>query len=282
MRRSRETSIIRDEFGVVVGVTLKADFTAEHEWGIQELKTALGVDDSKLGIDGRLINDAQFMYLLKGKKGMYLYVLGHTYSGIDVSMLDQSSELHCLRDETLSSAWSGRDMCVYAKNPEDVSALEQIYHRAKDKDVAIGLGGSDPRNPFDRQGLSLMIVSRMLPDVLQEVYDGDLDYQNLQIADKDTGLGEALNKKYRGDNPLDNWFNRPKIRAQWASGHHETRGDTPIAECTKYPVVYWLSTNGSERYYGWYTVEEINQWLDTGKGIIEDEKNERDEQYASR
>jgi len=264
MRRSRETSIIRNDNGAVIGVVMKADFTAEHEWGIKDLKNTLGVNDTKLGIKGRIINDCNRVFYFKTKKGAYLCVPG--YFDPEPDKLDKESELHGWRDETLSSAWSGRDMYIYAKGEEDVLALEEIYKQAQKKNVAIGLGGVDPRNPFDRAGLNIMIVSNMPEDVLQKIYDDDLDYRNLQKADKKTKLKEAIKTKYEGT------WNKPSIRAEWAKGHRETREEKPIAETTKYAVVYWL--NASD-YYGWYTVEEIRQWLKTGKGIIEDEKRSK-------
>jgi hypothetical protein len=263
MRRSRETSIIRDDNGVVIGVTMKADFTAEHEWGIKDLKNTLGVNDTKLGIKGRIINNCGRLFYFKTNKGAYLCVPG--YFDPKPENLDKEGELHGWR-ETLSSAWSGQDMYIYAKGEKDVLALEEIYKQAQKKNVAIGLGGADPRNPFDRAGLNIMIVSNMPKDVLQKIYDDDLDYQNLQKADKKTKLKEAINAKYK-----DTW-KKPSIRAGWANGHSATREGKPIAEATKYAVVYWLNAGD---YYGWYTVEEIREWLKTDKGIIASEKNKK-------
>lgn len=262
MRRSRETSIIRDEDGKFIGIAMKADFTSEHEWGIKDLKNTLGVNDTKLGIKGRIINDCSRLFYLKGQKGAYLCV--PHYFDPEPDQLDKESELHGWRDETLSSAWSGSDMYIYAKNSEDIQALEGIYLQAQKKNVAIGLGGADPRNPFDRDGLVIMIVSNIPKDALQKVYDNDLDYRNLQKADQKTKLKEAIKAKYAGT-----WTLKPSIRAAWAKGNIATRNGKPIAETTKYSIVYWLN---SSDYYGWYTVEEIRQWLKTGKGIIEDEK----------
>lgn len=265
MRRSRETSIIRNEDGRLVGIGMKADFTAEHEWGIQGLNDTLGVKTTKLGVAGRTIHDCRRMFYLKGKKGAYLYV--PSYFDPDADKLDKHSELHGWRGETLSSAWSGNDMCIYAKNKEDILVLEEIYKQAQNKNVAIGLGGADPRNPFERAGLSLVIISEMPKDILQSIYDADLDYKNLQKADKKTKVRELLKSKYAGQ-----WVVVPTVSAEWAKGHHATRNDKPIAETTKFPVVYWLN---SKDYHGWYTVEEIRQWLKTGKGIIEDEKHSK-------
>lgn len=40
MRRGREVTVIRDDEGKIVVVSLGADFCAEHEWGIKKLKEA--------------------------------------------------------------------------------------------------------------------------------------------------------------------------------------------------------------------------------------------------
>lgn len=265
MRRSRETTIIRDDNGTLIGIAMKADFTAEHEWGIQDLKAKLGVKNTKLGIQGRVIHAPGSVFLLKSKKGAYLYV--PAYFEPDTDKLDKESELHGWREETLSSAWSGKDVCVYAKNKEDIQALEEIYAHVQKKNVAIGLGGADPNNPFERAGLNLMIVSQMPNDVLQKIYDDDLDYSNLQKADKKTKLKEAIQAKYEGQ-----WVGKPRISPSWAKDCPATRNEKPIAESTKYTVVYWMN---SSKYCGWYTVEEIRQWMKTGKGIIEDEKRSK-------
>ena len=73
MRRSRETEILRSEDNQVVGIWMKADFTSEHEWGVKDLCNLLGVDGEKLGIDGRTITSAEYLSLIRGKKGLYLY-----------------------------------------------------------------------------------------------------------------------------------------------------------------------------------------------------------------
>lgn len=241
---------------------MKADFTAEHEWGIEDLKNKLGVNGTKLGIKGRIINDAKSLYLLHGSKGAYLCVPAYFHP--ESERLDKETEIHGWKENALSSAWSDKDFYIYAQTHEDIALLQELYDQARKKNVAIGLGGSDPRNPFDRAGLSIVLVSRMSKDVLQSIYDEDLDYKNLQKADKKTKLGAILDAKYKGQ------WKRPRIRAAWAKDHRAMRGDEPIESTTKYPVVYWLN---ADRYYGWYTVEEIRQWLNTGSGIIEDEKH---------
>lgn len=261
MRRSRETTIVRNEDGIATGVAMKADFTAEHEWGIDKLNAILGVKRSKLGIAGRTIINTEKLHLVHGKKGTYLYT--DNYLMYDASRLDKHHELHS-HSSPLTSAWSDEAFCVCATKKEDIEVLEEIYKRAQKKDVAIGLGGNHPDNPFDRPGLGIYIISRMSKDLVEKIYNVDLDWQKLQKADKKTKVAKELEAKFH---PSRIGFS---VKAAWAENHHEKRGDKPIEETTQFPVVYWLRFID---YCGWHTVEEIRQWIQTGTGIIQEQKD---------
>jgi hypothetical protein len=108
---------------------------------------------------------------------------------------------------------------------------------------------------FQNGGLVLAIASKMPADKKQTMYDLDANHDKLLKASRKTGIEERLqkaNKKYFALSP------------RWAEKDKELT--------TKFPVVYWL--NPFEQHlnnHGWYTVEQLDQWIE-GKGPIPKEK----------
>ena len=274
MRRSRETEILRNEDNQVVGVWMKADFTAEHEWGIKDLCDLLGVDGEKLGIDGRTITSVECLSLIKGKKGLYLYA-NHYVTDKDVAeRLDKHQELHTYSktDVPVDSAWSGKTFCVLAKDDETKSALEEIYQAAQTNDFTLWIGGGG-NNPFDRGGLVIAIKSRISQEATQHMLEHDQNERDLKEESERLGI-EAKVK----DCKHVAWGY--KVFPCWAAqrkGFAERNGKG-IEERTEHKVVYWLRGRDIS---GYFTVEEINEWVDKNTGIIADEIKQNTEKRVN-
>ena len=62
--------IIMNDVEECAGIHLRADYCAEHEWGIKGFKRSFGMDETKLGIEKRRIRNNGGVYLVKfTKKG---------------------------------------------------------------------------------------------------------------------------------------------------------------------------------------------------------------------
>lgn len=264
MRRSRETEILRNEDNQVVGVWMKADFTAEHEWGIRDLCGLLNVDSEKLGIDGRTIANIESLVLIQGKKGLYLYANRYATDKDIAERLDKHQELHTYSktDIPVDSAWSDKTFCVLAKDDETKYALDEIYQAAQTNDFALWIGGGG-NNPFDRGGLVIAIKSRISQEVTQHMLEHDQNERDLKEESERLGI-EAKVKACKhvdwGYKAFPYWTAQRKGFAQ--------RDGKGIKERTEYKVVYWLRGRDVSDYF---TVEEINEWVDNNSGVIADE-----------
>lgn len=58
MRRGNDNGWLLDDEGKLIGISLGADFTAEHEWGIKDIQAGFGISsDLKIfGIARRLVS----------------------------------------------------------------------------------------------------------------------------------------------------------------------------------------------------------------------------------
>ena len=114
--------------------------------------------------------------------------------------------------------------------------------------------GVSPSHVFKNGGLVLTIISRLPDEIITNTYEKDKDYYELQVAAKATGIYERLKeagKKYHALSP------------RWTD---ENKKD----------VAFWLNPWGQDKYnFGWYTVQDLDDWIaDEGK-IIKTENQKR-------
>lgn len=235
---------------------MKADFTSEHEWGVKDLYDSLGVDSEKLGVDGRTITSAECLSLMQGEKGLYLYANVYGWDKDTAERLDKHHELHThsKADVPVDSAWSERTFCILAKGDETKSALEEIYQAAQTNDFALWIGGGG-NNPFDRGGLVIAIKSRISQEATQHMLEYDQNERDLKEESERLGVEvkvKACKHVEWGYNAFPYWTTRCK----------------GIEERTEHKVVYWLRGRDVS---GYFTVEEINDWVDNNTGVVADE-----------
>lgn len=263
MKRSRETEILRTEDNKIVGIWMKADFTAEHEWGIADIYSLFEVNTNLLGVKKRTIRSAKPARLLHGKKADYL--IGIETWRTDESLLtwlEKTTELHSsYKPDDINSIWSGEGFCVVAKNEQDKQILQEIYQAFQKKDVALWIGGGGD-NPFDSGGLVVAIKSRMSQESIKNMLEHDKNEKNLKSSSKRLGIEDKIKvcKHADGYKVFPYWTNQKIGFTQ--------RDGKGIEERTKHKVVYWLR---GRDLYDYFTVEEINEWLKNNTGIIADE-----------
>lgn len=262
MRRGRD-SVFQIVGNELLYVALGADHTAEHEWGIKDIKRSLGIpetpDRQNAGIEARIatkLPDRMAYLSLKGSKSKKDPCPQTKALVVGVDGVDESSYLFTSwdalifprpwRDEpppTHATAWCGESFGIRAV--ESLwPALDQLWAAMQRLDLAIWVGASGPFG--GGLGLILGIPSAIPNESLQMMRDGDLDNITLKETAEATGIEARL--KAAGKK----WF---ALSPRWAND-----------EKTK--VQFWLNPMDQKRNNaGWFDVQALDQWAD-GKGPV--------------
>ena len=246
--------------GKLVGFNLGADFTSEHEWGIDGIKKAFGIDNSKIGIDGRsisLIPNTLIYQDIKINKvtywflGLLRYPLKYFFNHEDDKLKEsdiQNFELSPYgEDFTVATSWDDSSFGILV-NDKNKFIVESLYNSFSNKDVVVGIS---PSHAFQNGGLKFLIKSLLEQDVIDSVMIADLDRITLKNTAEKTGIYKILekaDKKYFALSP------------RWKDDD-------------KQDVIFWLNPYNQQLYNsGWFTVNDLKDWVkDKGKII----KNKR-------
>jgi hypothetical protein len=261
----------------VIGVSLGFDFTAEHEWGIEGIREALGmqefdveehlkkIKENKLGVSTRIAttdknivttsftHDGENYYVFYVDRTNCIYVeekdLVNTITKMFGYILKQEIE-----DNRVLTAWSSGDICIVV-GEEDKELPEKFKKAAKESNLFVG--EFHDGNPFSNSSLTLFLSDNLTKDFKKSLLEHDKDRIKLERADRTTGIRDVLKKK----------------EAEWRKKHEGRSFTTPWSymalsprwkskEDTKYKVVYWLNPIDQKLInYGWYNVEELMKWV---------------------
>lgn len=252
--------------GKLLGVSLGFDFCAEHEWGIKGIQAAFGLDTKKLGIDKRAqtqeVKVHAFDFKAKctyrtpeGKWKDRKFTAYALTTDCDMGwQKPEDWEANAKREfrfqaadkDLVAACWDEDAFAIATSNKEHRDLLLEAI---KQKDTAIG-HLKTTLAAFENSSLGVFIRSRLPKELLDGCYAEDLDYQNLQKAAKDTDIySKVPTNRYHALSPK--WLKDFKKHSE-----------------TKHPVMFWLNPTGQdENNCGWYTVEELEQWM-KGKGPI--------------
>ena len=271
MRRGREGKILYGEDGAVIAVSLGADFTAEHEWGIDRIQGLLGIKGASrvdlqlttmerlkeffglqkydTGIEARTMTKAPSVVDNLGTKGVKDKHSGLTFYGIGIRehyYFDREVDWKTYVDwfnkdrEELIGHWSGDRFLFMCPDKKVVQEFKDAFDRM---DIAVWVGGS---GPFQNGGLVIAIASRVPQGLRDDMAAVDLDRIALQKAAHATGIYQKLKGAGKSYYALS-----PRWKDEAKSG-----------------VKFWLNPQEQNIYnYGWYGVEELEQWA-KGTGPI--------------
>lgn len=284
MRAGMRPEWLCDAVGRVVALNLGADFTAEHECGIKGLKRILGMDGQveeysrekpiytkPHGIARRTITDGSQVKLFEHKGEALLICQGehyHKYLSENIERHGADAvwdryipgDLRSWRAKDLATAWDDSSFGVLAKKA-DVEKLRELYQAFQANNIAVWLGA---RVLFKNGGLVLCIADRAPSECLETMRAGDEDTEKLQAASDATGITKRLADAGKG------YF---ACSPRWITDDMKKK--------SAHPVMYWLNpTEQDKNNYGWYTVEQLDQWI-KGAGPIPNKGVSR-EQTASR
>lgn len=248
------------ENGVLIGLSLGWDFTAEHEWGIAGIKSEFGIPDVAThrvhGVNARAVTRCSKNVRIyeDPKRGFTYLTLLSEFDGNNISpeRLDTWMGIwEHLPADSVHTAWSQHDFAIRAQNADEREKLREFAAAFRRKDVLVFLGGGD--GPFENAGLVIAIKSHVPKKYRESMVKIDLDALNLSEMVEKTGIKQRLQAaklKYLALSPK---FLDAEGRAK---------------RNTKYPVMFWLNPADQRKHqYGWYTVEDLERWID-GTGPV--------------
>jgi hypothetical protein len=237
----------------VVGINLDADFCAEHEWGIEQLRRRLGISEDPisqglLGIDGRKTTEFPEEYFaLPDVDGYKLLVFCDNVKRWD-NFEYLAREMHLGGNTPIRAAWDESSFAIAIKGKE-VEFIQQLFEAFKNKDVAIWLGGG---GAFGNAGLVIVIASLVREEHKAVMLKADESRKRLLEAVKATGIEEKLKAAGKG-------FFEDKgylaLSPRWVD-EKETA------------IHFWLNPNDQRKdNCGWFTLQDLLDWIE-GKGPI--------------
>lgn len=255
MRRGRDNGLLLSDDKTLVGINLGADFTAEHEWGIDDLKRLFGVPNEGLGIvkctmtkmpthrSWSLKKEVPCVKLIETDLATVLIVSQYLENYSKELPRDLMRYGH--HDQELISAWDDKSLGINAAKPEDREAVREIYSAMQKNDIALWIGGG---GVFQNGGLVLAIVSRIPKESLQTMHDADADREKLAKAAEATGIAKKLEKAGK------RYY---ELSPKWIEGFNPQNKNPK----SKHPVIFWLNPmDQQDNNYGWFTVEELELW----------------------
>jgi len=282
MRRSK-LSTIEDEKGNA-GLFLESDFCSEHEHGIPGVQGIMNIDKGLVGIDGRTTGKSiNYPSVLFGETSAYVWFWIERYHNEEertLKDLQSCREMGVNKHITNAAGWDEDSIGVWINKktaPKELTSATQSIVQAltKKEPLVIMLGGKT--NPFGGGGL--IVVTRAAIDLRPEINQRylDADAAGKALAAVWEPIGKRLNLmmktptfgKYQQRYHSESQYHRnEKYLSVCYLGPKELEA-TPVKDSI-YPFQLWLNPDVQDLYAsGWYTVEQIEQWIKGEGPVIE-------------
>lgn len=284
MRLSYRTHLLRNEAGDLCGIYSEADFCAEHEHGLGPLYRDMGCGDVAIeGIErytpsATAIEKGRFPVLGKSKfwfrddKGKKKWVTRATFASCAIEHMPSGGYIPSSSAEATVS-FSDRGFLVVSRSDEMDAFLKILAERAKERDIAVFMGGLGSGNPFNRGGLVIAIPSLVSDEDKETLRSSHENARLLEEAATRTGIRERVaakvNETKAGGWGLNSPFHLYAISPGWAP-QAEVEGSEAQVGAGQREVRFFL--NNGRGIYGWYSVADIDDWLAGHGKVLEDEK----------
>lgn len=273
MRHSRNGDWFGDKQGNLVGIDLGADYCAEHEWGIDKMKSKFQIKSQQLkdspwgtwwkevleirknktprlfGIESRMINhvpenlirgEHKIKHDEKSITSYYICLAYHRPWAEEPIKVGDQYLGGWLNDKGFNSYWGEEAFFFTSPNKE---RIDEMWNAFQNKDIALFLGGG---GPFQNAGLTFLIASKLDKSYVEQMHDADKDHWELLNAAVDTGIYQKLEKADCG------------FYACKPSWKNKKGGE----------LQFWLNpADQQNNEHGWYTVKDLEDWT-KGKGKI--------------
>lgn len=266
MRQGLFKSSILLQDGVFFGFCLGADYCAEHEHGIKDLKDDFGIKDTSdpIGVKAMQItkvNPDKFLFFTKGQTTYLLYtnqvMWAKDKEKFKADFHRRPVELSLYGDKQMTGAWSDRDFGIAVKGKQNAADLKTLWEAIQKKDVAFGFTSALPA--FDNAGLCIFIVSKFPKVHNDSLIAQKIEANKLQAAADKTGLIDYLTKKGKGE-----YKGYYACRPSW--NYFESMVGREVPE-TPDGLIWWLNPyNQQEDGYGYFSTQELKDWADGKEG----------------
>ena len=253
----------------VLGVLLEAEHCAEHEWGIKPLQNTLGIDSTKLGVEGRQTSNTENLY-----SGKDWFWLGHGNVNTPTK-LDVLGLYGYIKHAVASGLWYDSEAAAAlnkSATDDHKLAFKLIHECIKNKQPLFVMRGGS--GPFGGGGLVVCPAALVPEEVRLSLYQADVARDELASAWKP--VEAMLIEKRKEVKPTefhqwvsqwrDAWY-RPEELCRWMALVPRQLEDAPV-DGSHYRFKLWLNPEQQQlNEAGWYTVEQILEWF-KGKGPV--------------
>lgn len=284
--------VINDKF---IGIALGYDYCAEHEWGIADLKRLCGMPEASkknMGVKNRTITkcppfvfkeethkNKKFAILYTGrawddKESMEKYLPHDFKNWIDDLLWNEkwNKEHPDTRGDkdNISTAWDGGSFGVAVVGDKEVEYLKELKEAIEKCNLVIAVANLRAKNPFAGSSLCLLIADRVPKETADAMFHGDKEYFDREDYEEKIGM-----KKIIAKNGNKNSYQGAKYfmacSPKWLDYNNEegTLEERKRKLNTKYDIEYWINYSDDDNNFGWYTVEEIREWMTGNKKLSE-------------
>jgi hypothetical protein len=280
-------SIQSEEDGKVWGVNLGYDYCSEHEWGVDGLKTHLGLKDESrrcLGIQNKLIRNKDGIsygeisfWLRKGsvvssvekpgysEKKAYYFESSNINQWMSADIREEGlrkgrTDLISTYDieESEKNIWSEWDESGFRLVTLDKELCDALIDAFEATELTIGL--SSKSNPFTNSGMLLIDARAFSDELKKEMEQEEIDFLNLKKK------SDKFKKRF--DRKL-----KKRGLGYHALSPRSIGKEEQVERNTRYDFIYWLNPTQQSLYEScWCSVEDLNLWL-KGKGPIIKKEN---------
>ncbi len=278
--------VIDDKF---IGISLGYDYCAEHEWGIEGIRRSFGMPESSkknMGVLSRSITKNPPMVFntsTKKKKKFAILYTGYSYDKQeelenrlpyelknyqdDLIWNEEYNTKHNRDKDNLITAWCGDSFGIAVMGDKEVQWLTELHQALKSNNICIAVVNLRVKNPFSGSSLSILIKDRIPQETLDAMYSSDKEYYDLHDYEEKIGM-KKIKEKHKGSYGKLHYY--MACSPKWISyTDEEAREKQKNVNKTKYDIVYWINYSDDDNNYGWYTVEEIREWLTGTKKLTE-------------
>ncbi len=260
MRRAFKNKEFIVDGDVFYGISLGWDFVSEHEWGIKNMSRKFGIDTKKLGVEGRKITKSTIFYKedenLSVLTSYEPYKLPKNYKAVNLLSHDIVNMYH-----DLETAWDESDFCIATKNKEHFKYLRELNEAFKNNNIVITFLKSEVK-VFSNASLSILILDKLPQESLDEMYKADEKVDKLYEYETKIGVTELKNQHKQSGYKKDKYF--MACSPKWIDYENEENRERKKKEMnTQYDIMFWVNYSDDDDNFGWYTGEQIIQWLST-------------------
>jgi len=246
---TKDSGLIRNAQGQVIGINMGWDFVSEHEWGTSTINGLLGIQGSGYGPDRYLATNFSNFYFSEVEiDGVTWYTVAVSQNRHGLENPDYSNYLpQWFRDDQeVIAAWSGHQGFVFAVRDRSLYVVLQKQIQSGNVIVTGESIFASESNPFSNGGLKLLFYTEIPEDWVNDWTEAHLSLARLDDAVESTGIRQRLKEAGLGYYAL-----RPAWTDDQESG-----------------VRFFLNPQDQKNNnYGWFTVTDLDAWI-KGKGPI--------------